>query len=390
MIKNRYLSEYIFNDLQNKMVFISGPRQVGKTTLAYDLMKEKFKSISYYNWDNRQDRSDIMKSNYAPMSDLIVFDEIHKMKKWKNFVKGEYDKLKNKYKFIVTGSAALDIYRKGGDSLQGRYHFYRLHPFTLNEVLNNKINVNVFGELNFSDKFYVNELNLLFKYGGFPEPFLKQDEVFMRRWNNEKIERLFREDIRDTTLVKDISSMKLLGDLLAERSSSLLSINSLREDLEVSFKSVKNWIDIFESFYYVFRIYPYTTLRYRALKKEPKIYFWDWSEIQDESRRFENMIALHLLKFAHFLYDSLGYKTQLYFLRDLESREIDFLFEVDKKIWFIVEVKLNDESLSSNFKYFINKLNIPYSYQVIKKENIDKFTNGVRIISASKFLTGLI
>jgi Predicted ATPase (AAA+ superfamily) len=390
MVKDRYLTEFVFKDLQEKMVFISGPRQVGKTTLAYDLMKEKFKNVSYYSWDNRQDRKDIITSNYNPHAELIVFDEIHKMKNWKSFVKGEYDKLKNKHKFVVTGSAKLDIYRKGGDSLQGRYHFYRLHPFSLSEVLERKVSFHLFKDLNFDDRYYRNELEVLLKYGGFPEPLLKQDETFLRRWHNEKNERLFREDIRDATLVRDLNSMKLLGDLLPERVSSILSINSLREDIESSFKAVKLWIEIFESFYYIFRIYPYASSRYKSMKKESKVYLWDWSEVTDEAKRFENMIASHLLKFAHFLKDSMGYKTEVYFLRDLEKREIDFVFEVDGKLWFAVDAKLNDEEVSPNFRYFIEKLRIPYSYQVIKKENVDRFKSGVRIISASKFLTALI
>lgn len=390
MIKNRYLTDFIFKDLQEKMVFISGPRQVGKTTLAYDLMKERFKKVSYYNWDNRQDRKDIINSNYIPDTELIIFDEIHKMRKWKSFVKGEYDKLKNKHKFIVTGSAKLDIYRRGGDSLQGRYHFYRLHPFTLSEVIERKISLDLFKDLNFDNRYYRNELESIFKHGGFPEPLLKQNEIFLRRWHNEKIERLFREDIRDVTLVRDLSSMKLLGDLIPERVSSIFSINSLREDIEVSFKAVKLWIEIFESFYYIFRIYPYTSSRYKSIKKESKVYLLDWSEVVDESKKFENMIASHLLKFAHFLKDTLGYKAEVYFLRDLEKREIDFVFEVDGKLWFAVEVKLNDEEVSSNFKYFTEKLKIPYLYQVVKKENVDKFKNGVRVISASKFLTAFV
>jgi predicted AAA+ superfamily ATPase len=233
-------------------------------------------------------------------------------------------------------------------------------------------------------------LESIFKYGGFPEPLFKQDEIFLRRWHNEKNERLFREDIRDVTLVRDLSSMKLLGDLIPERVSSILSINSLREDLEVSFKAVKLWVEILESFYYIFKNYPYTSTKYKSMKKESKVYLWDWSEIVDEAKRFENMIASHLLKFAHFLKDTLGYKAEVYFLRDLEKREIDFVFEVDGKLWFAVEVKLNEEDVSSNFKYFKEKLKIPYLYQVVKKENIDRFKNEVRVISASKFLTAFM
>ncbi|MEA3307568.1 MAG: AAA family ATPase [Elusimicrobiota bacterium] len=394
MIKDRYLSNPVVSDLKEKMVFISGPRQIGKTTLAFDLMKNRFKNIAYYCWDNRQDRKDIISSNWNPESKLIVLDEIHKMKKWKSFVKGEYDKLKSKYKFIVTGSARLDVYRKGGDSLQGRYHFYQLHPFSLMESLNEKINIKNIQPLN--SLYFQNiagsasAFEALYKFGGFPEPYLRQNERFLRRWQNEKLERFFREDIRDSDLIKDINSVKLLSDILPDRVSNLLSINSLREDLEVSHKAVKNWLNVFELFYYIFRIYPYTKTTYKSLKKEPKMYLWDWSEIEDEGKRFENMIASHLLKYTNFLHDNMGYNANIYFLRDLEKREIDFLIEVEGKPWFSIEIKLNEENISPNFKYFISKLNIPFNFQVVKKKNIDKLKNGVRVISADKFLTALI
>jgi predicted AAA+ superfamily ATPase len=390
MIKNRYLTKYVVEDLGEKMVFVGGPRQVGKTTLARGLVAKGFRKSGYYNWDNRSDRRQIMQSNWPGDADLIILDEIHKYKKWKSFVKGEFDKLKDKYSFMITGSARLDLYRKGGDSMLGRYHYYRLHPFTLAEVAGSKSVPEVFKEipiksLKEKDLFYT-----LDKFGGFPEPFIKQNPRVLRRWHNEKIDRLFREDIRDVEQVRDIVSMQLLGDLLPARAGSLLSVNSLREDLEVSHRAVSNWLNILESFYYCFRIYPFAGSNFRSLKKEAKLYLWDWSEIENESARFENCVASHLLKFVHFLQDYEGYRANLHYLRSIEKKEVDFLVTIDKKPWFALEAKLSDSNISPHLYYFKEKLNIPFSYQVVMRGDVDRFIKGVRIVAADRFLAALI
>jgi predicted AAA+ superfamily ATPase len=390
MVKDRYLTKFIIEDLSQKMVFIGGPRQVGKTTLALDLVARHFEKAAHFNWDNRPDRKRIMASDWPGDATLIILDEIHKYKKWKTLVKGEYDKLKGKYKFIITGSARLDIYRQGGDSLQGRYHYYRLHPFTLSEFSDKRGNIEIFKEISMHSQGAYAELTLLDTFGGFPEPLLRQNHRLLRRWHNEKIERLFREDIRDTETVRDIGNMKLLSDLLPDRAGSLLSINSLREDIEVSHRAVSNWLNILESFYYLFRIYPYTGKSIRSIKKEPKLYLWDWSEIEKEGPRFENLIASHLLKTVHFLRDYEGYKTKLYFLRDTIKREVDFLITVNEKPWIAVEAKLSEEIISPHLKYFKERLKIPFAYQVVKKRDIDRFINEIRVVSADRFLCGLI
>ncbi|HIE36092.1 MAG TPA: DUF4143 domain-containing protein [Candidatus Omnitrophica bacterium] len=184
--------------------------------------------------------------------------------------------------------------------------------------------------------------------------------------------------------------LEVLVELLGERIGSVLSLNSLREKLEVSFKSVKLWMDILEKFYYHFRIYPYQAKKIKALKKEPKLYLWDWSEVKEEPSRFENTIASHLLKFVHFLYDVYGWRAELFYLRDVEKREVDFLVAIDKKVWFAAEAKLPSSDLSKNFKYFVQKLKIPFLYQIVKEEDVDFLKQSIRIISASKFLMGLV
>ena len=177
---------------------------------------------------------------------------------------------------------------------------------------------------------------------------------------------------------------------MSSKVGSLLSLNAIREDLEVSHRAVTHWMDILESFYYHFRIYPYSTKKIRSLKKEPKLYLWDWSEVEDEAARFENLIASHLLKFVHFITDYEGYRAELYFLRDVDKREVDFLVTIDAKPWFAVEAKLSDTNLSPNLLYFKERLSIPYVYQTVKREKIDRIEKGARIISAGKFLSGLI
>jgi predicted AAA+ superfamily ATPase len=306
MLKKRYLTEYVVEDLAEKMVFVGGPRQVGKTTLATGIVAGFFNNAAYFNWDNRKDRKNIMNSNWPGNAEILILDEIHKYKKWKTLVKGEYDKLKEKYKFLITGSARLDVYRRGGDSLQGRYHYYRMHPFSLAELVNKKNKVEIMGEISLANNDYQGELDILSEFGGFPEPLVKQDKRQLRRWHGEKIERLFREDIRDMEQVRDLHSMKLLSDILPERVGSLFSINSVREDLDVSHRAVTNWLNILESLYYHFRLYPYTGKTIRSLKKEPKLFLWDWSEVPEPGARFENLIASHLLKWVHFTSDYEG------------------------------------------------------------------------------------
>ncbi len=392
MIK-RYLEKAILGDLKDRMVFISGPRQVGKTTLAQQLGEKFFANdYEYLNWDNRQDRKAILGGVLSADKKLFIFDEIHKYRNWKNYLKGVYDKYKGKFNILVTGSARLDIYRRGGDSLLGRYRSYRLHPFSLQELSGEKTHSASFKELVFLDnsKRQKELFNALFKFGGFPEIFIKQSEKTLRRWHNERVDRLIKDDIRDIENIRDISALQVLVELLPDKVGSLFSLNSLREDLNVTHKTISLWVDILEKFYYHFRIYPFKSSLIKYLRKEPKIYLWDWSEIKDESAKFENMLASHLLKFCNFLFDTEGYDTQLYYLRDKEQREVDFLVTVENRPWFCVEAKSLFKGVPSPLRYFGAKLKIPFIYEVVREEGVDILKDGVRIISASKFLSALV
>ncbi len=394
MIK-RYLEKYILEDLKEKMVFIAGPRQVGKTTLALKIGEEFFPAkYSYFNWDNREDRKIILSGTFRADKTLLIFDEIHKYKNWKDYLKGIYDKYKDRFKILVTGSARLDIYRKGGDSLLGRYHNYRLHPLSLRELLfkEDNINSNPFEEINFLDfdKESRIKFDILFNFGGFPEMLIKQNSRALRRWHNERVDRVVKEDIRDIENVRDLSALQILIELIPDKIGSLFSLNSLRQDLNVTHKTISLWADILERFYYHFRIYPFYSKRIKSLRKEPKIYLWDWSEIKEEGIKFENMISSHLLKYCHFLLDKEGYKANLHYLRDVEKREVDFLVAIDNKPWFCVETKISFKDIATSLRYFKDKLRIPFAYQVVREEDVDYIKGDIRIISASKFLTAFV
>ncbi|MCP5501225.1 MAG: ATP-binding protein [Leptospiraceae bacterium] len=346
MNKNRFLASFIATDLRTKMVFIGGPRQVGKTTLAKAFISQQ---EQYLNWDFLEDRELIKQHKLNPELKIIVLDEIHKYIRWRTLVKGYFDKYRETLSIIVTGSARLDHSRKGGDSLQGRYYYYRLHPFSLPEA-----------DMEFRRE---TTLNLL-KLGGFPEPFLSKDERNHRRWQRERVSRLIYEDLRDLENVKELSLLELLVDSLPGKVGFTLSINAIKEDLEVSPNTVSRWMDILERIYYCYRIAPFGSSRIRAIKKANKLYLWDWSEVESSGARFENMVAGHLLKYCHFKEDTEGYKMELNFLRDTDGREVDFIVLQDKKPIFAVECKTGEKGLSKHISYFKDRVKIPKFYQV--------------------------
>ncbi|MEK7085618.1 MAG: ATP-binding protein, partial [Patescibacteria group bacterium] len=382
--RDRYLEKTIVADLKEKMVFIGGPRQVGKTTLAKLIGSKNYKNPQYLNWDNREDRKNIIAGSFQANADLLVFDELHKFKNWKNYLKGIFDKYRNRYAILVTGSARLDLYRKGGDSLLGRYHHYRLHPFSLVEINKNKTVQKPMKELKFPDKNPGKTAKIfkeLFEFGGFPEPLFHKSQKVLRRWHNDRLDRLIKEDIRDTTVIRDLSGLQVLVELMEEKAAGQLSVNSLREDLQVNHKTASLWVDILEQFYFHFRVYPFAAKTIKSLRKEAKIYLWDWSAVKEESKKLENIVASHLLKFVHLLKDEEGYKADLHYLRDTSGREVDFLVSIYKKPWFAVEVKNSSEETSPWLNYYKERLKIPFLYQIVNKPDINIIQNNVQIIS---------
>lgn len=363
----RYLQDYIGQDLKSKMVFIGGPRQVGKTTLGREFIRDQ---SQYLTWDDLEDRDKIKKHLISPDLKVVVLDEVHKYTRWRTLVKGLFDKYSDRLHIIVTGSAQLDHFRKGGDSLFGRYHYYRLHPMTLPELpqLNNDTS-----------------LIQLLKFGGFPEPLREANETFYRRWKRERISRVVYQDLRDLDTVKDLSKIELLIDCLPSKVGSLLSIKSLQEDLEVSPNTVSRWIEVLEAVYYCYRILPFGPPKIRAVKKANKIYLWDWAEVESDGPRFENLVASHLLKYCHFIEDTEGFKMELRYLRDIDGREIDFVVLKNKKPIFAVECKTGEGALSPNISYFKERTTIPAFYQVHLGQKDFGVQSSGRVLPFAKF-----
>ncbi len=387
----RYLNQFVKEDLQKKMVFIGGPRQVGKTTLARAIASEYDRNV-YLNWDNPKHKLRITGQEWPPDTQCLVFDEIHKYVQWKNLIKGIWDTRLENEKIMVTGSSRLDVYRRSGDSLMGRYHYHTLHPFSFreyNHLFPQAVMPSLRHALDFAPK--GRGLPDLLKFGGFPEPLLAGSEKTLMRWQNERFERVFRQDIRDAENIKLLSQIELLGALLPKRVAAPLSPSSLSEDVQVSPKTILNWMEILYRNYYCFKVLPYHRRLERALKKEAKYYLWDWSEVEEKGPRFENMIAAHLLKLCNFYHDTFGIRARLWYLRDREKREVDFLVTWDETPWFMAECKLK-RSTATALTYYGDRLGVKHQFLVVlddKDHYIDRKT-GIHIIPANRFLMGLI
>ena len=406
-MKERYLEKSITSEClkYNKMAFVAGPRQTGKTTLAKNLMKS-FSTAQYFNWDDREFRkiwgkslSSWLRKNLKLKSDkdiLIVLDEIHKAKYWKRDLKGVFDIFHESLDIIVTGSARLNVYKKGSDSLLGRYFLYRLHPFSLGELSNktpilpNKLIETASKKSRPSTK-NTKILDQLFKFGGFPEPYINAKENFHKVWQRGRVEKVIREDLRDLSRIPELSQIEILVSLLPDTVSNPLSIQSLSEDLEVAYTTVARWIKYLEQLYYSYTIRPYSRKIRRSLKKEAKLYLWDWSEIDSNGPRFENLIANHLLKTVHYWTDLGIENADLSYLRNKEKEEVDFLIRTNKKPLLAVEVKYKDTTVSNSLIKFCKQLNLSTAFQVVYQSGVyERYTKDdleIIICSAENLLS---
>ncbi len=373
MLYERYLYHQIQRDLKKKMVFLGGPRQVGKTTLAKSILGKENKN-GYLNWDIDEHRERILKKE-LPSGSTWVFDELHKYRAWRRLLKGLYDGKEDGQKILVTGSARLDYYRQGGDSLQGRYFYWRLHPLSVAEL-------NITTQKDFKD---------LLTLGGFPEPFFSTSEIDAKRWSREYRNRLIYDDIEGLEHVKDIGTLELLIMRLPDLVGSPLSVNAIREDLQINHLTAERWIMMLERMYAIFRLPPFGSPQIRAVKKEQKHYHLDWTLVKDQALRFENMVACHLLKWAHFQQDSAGRDVELRYFRDVDKREIDFVVVENKKPLWCIECKWDKSTVHPALRYFKERFPSCEAIQ-ISAEGKDDFVTPekIRVMPAKEFLKTLV
>ena len=366
-MKRRYeelLKSHFADDGQ--MAFLAGPRQVGKTTSCMAFSREG----NYFNWDNEDDRQLIAAGPAAvaeriglSASPSVIFDGLHKYADWKGFLKGFFDTYgSNRLRIVVSGSARMDVYRKGADSLMGRYFMYRMHPLSVAEVLHTRIPD---AEVTEPQKLADEDFTSLIRYGGFPEPYLKRNVRFYNRWKRTRLHLLFREEIRDTTRVYEIGQVEVLAESIRRNSGRLANYASLASRIGASQDSVKRWVSVLESLYYCFSVRPWTRNVSRSLLKAPKLFLWDWSAVDDPGLRSENSVAAHLLKAVHWWTDTGLGDYGLYFVRTKDKREIDFLVTRNDDPWFLVEAKTSaSRSLSRDLEYFQDRIGARHAFQV--------------------------
>jgi predicted AAA+ superfamily ATPase len=371
---DRYLENYIQKDLKKKIVLLTGPRQTGKTTLA-KMLKENF---DYFNFDNAEHRLSLMEKTWDRSRDLVIFDELHKMKNWKSWLKGIYDTERIPPSIIVTGSAKLDAYKKVGDSLAGRFFEFRLHPLDLKEIKT------VLGPEDLAGK-----LDRLLKLGGFPEPYLEGDETYYNRWKRSHLDIILKQDLVDLENLRHITSIETLIQLLKKKVGSPISHRSLAEDLQCSDKTIKRWLTVLETLYVVFKVPPFHKNISRSLLKSPKYYFYDTGQVPDEpGMKLENLVACSLLKEIHFREDCLGEKWGLYYLKNKDGREIDFFVTKQEKPTLMIEVKWSDAERSPNFSFFEKYLAGVNKIQIVKDLNREKtYPDGTEIRAAKNWLS---
>lgn len=356
------------------MVFLGGPRQVGKTTMSKDYLSGDWANGEYLNWDIDEDKQTILKKKWLKDIPLVIFDEIHKYPRWKSWIKGVWDSKPADQTYFVTGSARLDIYKKGGDSLMGRYHYWRLHPLSLDELPEG-----MSPEVGYSR---------LLTLGGFPEPFLNGDEREARRWRRERFSRIIKEDIRDLEHIRNIQILELFVDALRSRVGGLVVLSNIAQDLQIAPRTALHWLHLLEKMYVCFAIYPHTSNVPRSILKPPKVYFFDNGDCTgDNGQHLENLVATHLLKRLHFIEDYYGYSCSLRYIRDKDGREVDFVTIIDGRVIDIIEVKASDGNASTSLKYYQKLLKPERAFQIVGDLHRPYDQDGIRITNPIQFFT---
>lgn len=407
MIKRHLESLCLDPSVGRQMRFVTGPRQSGKTTLARHILSLNESSELYFNWDLREVR-DTHKSDYgfieSPLRNTssrgrfpwVCFDEIHKMPKWKNILKGYYDKYENDCRFMVTGSARLDWFRRAGDSLAGRYFLFRLNPLTLSEVAGHTPlePARDEGALEFIERKLSRSpskqdlLDQLLHYSGFPEPFLRGDEAFYRRWQRDMVDYLTREDVRDLTRIMAVEHVATLMQIMPERVGSPLSLNALTEDVEASYTAVKNAVSAMQLTYAAFLISPYHQRIARAVKKERKAYFYDWGRALDPAKRFENYVSVELGAMIGLWHDKGIGDFELMYVRTRDGKETDFLVTWNRRPWCLFEAKLQDDTIARHHFDHAKALgNIPFLQLTHQDKVFRRQQAGFFRVSISRFFS---
>lgn len=352
-----------------QMAFVTGPRQVGKTTACRTLRP----GVHYFGWDDTDARRTILAGpsavaaacgieELAPRPPVVVFDELHKYRHWKRFLKGFFDTHGDRVRIVVTGSSRLDVYRRGGDSLMGRYFLHRMHPLSVGEILR----PGVPGEAPSPPApIAEREWGALLRHGGFPEPFVRRDARFSAKWQRLREQQLVREDVRDATRVQELDQLEVLVRLLAAGSGSQVSYSSLADGVKVAQDTIRRWLVLLESLHHGFRVRPWHRNVARSLRKEPKWFLRDWAAVEDEGARAETFVACHLLKAVETWEDAGLGRFELRYLRDKEQREVDFLVVRDGKPWFLVEAKKGEGALSPALRYFQGRTKAAHAFQVV-------------------------
>lgn len=398
-MRNRYLVSAInsFSFSKHKIAMVSGPRQCGKTTLAKMMLKKRGVG-AYHNWDEAEFRrvwtkkpSALIPPARKGVVPLVVLDEIHKDRLWKRNLKGMYDTLESPCDFLVTGSARLNVYRRGSDSLMGRFFHFRLHPFSLREmdledVLGpDEMMESLFGRASRQNRQSEDHLAALLTYGPFPDPLFGQDAQNARLWRRTHEQSVIREDLRDISHLPDLGRLELMASLIPERVGSLFSVTSLREDMEIGFDTIRRWMTYLKELYYLFEIKPYSRNIVRSLRREGKVYLFDYPAVKDKDARFENLVACHLLKTCHYWTDTGEGEFELFYLRDKDKREIDFLIVKDGVPWLPVEVKSSDAEPSPNWSRFLAVLPCKRGLQLVNRPvwNNHKLGNGEVLVAGA-------
>lgn len=370
----RYLKPALLEDLDNKIILLTGPRQCGKTTLSRMLVRD----YQYISYDLAAHRLLLMEKSWDRDKQLIIFDELHKMDKWKSWLKGIYDVEGIPPSLLVTGSAKLSAFRKVGDSLAGRHFHFRLHPLDMKEATQ-------FTDLDPGEIF-----DRLMTVGGFPEPFLRGTQRFYNRWKRSHIDLILKEDLISLTAVRDIQSIETLIEMLRSRVAGTVSTNSLARDLQKSPNTIQHWLQLLQDLYVIFKLSPYNKNIARSLLKEPKYYFYDSGMVQgDDGVKLENIVACALLKEKHRRQDVEGERIDLHFIRDKDGREIDFLITVNQSPHHLIEVKWKDGDLTSNFKRFLADKPLRRTQVVGDLKQKKSYPSGERVVPAQQFLTKL-